>query len=301
MTGISNVSRKRVWFITGCATNSLGWYIALSALSRGDYVIVTSRNPSKNIAAPLSTHPNATLLALDVFWPESRISETVAAAIAAHGHIDILVNSAGGALAGPIEETSTEQMKDHYHLNVFSPIIISKLALPHMRSRRSGTIIMLGSIAAWGDHNSSGWGLYCSTKSALIAVSKTLREEVAPFGIAVTVVEPGYFRTEVLNSSRGMAIADYKGQIEDYAEMNKGLWEMVETTNGKQAGDPKKGGEKMVQAILMEEPDFARWRKDGLPERWGLGDDAAPHIEERLNYEMTTLARWKGLTGDVSF
>ena len=164
--------------------------------------------------------------------------------------------------------------------------------------------MFLGSIAGWFSSSmATGWGCYCAGKMALIAITKALRTEVKPFGITVTMCEPGFFRTPILSSAsgRGIVYGELKGTIDDYNESMGKFYSMIEMANGNQPGSPEKGGERIVQA-LKGEGALEGWNKgpDAIPERWGLGDDSYQPVEAFLKEEGENLMKWKGLTQGVN-
>src|SRR6516165_4468477 len=186
-----------VWFITG-ASRGFGLEITKVALERGDSVVATARNPQSVIDALPDAGARLLAVELDVHRP-AQITAAVDAAIAKFGRIDVLINNAGRGLLGAVEEASDAAVRAVYDTNVFGTLNVLRAVLPTMRDQRGGRVINLSSIGGFA--GSAGWGIYNSTKFAVEGFSEALAKEVAPLGILVTIVEPGYFRTDFLDGS----------------------------------------------------------------------------------------------------
>ncbi|HEY8337615.1 MAG TPA: SDR family NAD(P)-dependent oxidoreductase, partial [Tardiphaga sp.] len=201
---------ERVWMITG-ASRGLGARMAEAALAHGDAVVATARNAA-DVAKRFGDHPALLGVSLDV-TDEAQAARAVDAAIARFGRIDVLVNNAGFGLLGAVEEATADEVRKLYETNVFGLLNVTRAALPSMRARRSGHVLNLSSLG--GHQSGPGFGLYCSTKFAVEGINQALHKELAPLGIHVTAVEPGYFRTEFLEGNSlavsPKLIADYEG------------------------------------------------------------------------------------------
>lgn len=184
----------RTWFITG-ASRGLGALIAEQALRIGDAVIATARNP-EDVSVRLGSHSNLLAVRLDV-TREADAHHAVAEGIKHFGRIDILINNAGFGVLGAVEETSASETERLFATNVFGLLNVSRAVLPHMRRQRSGHVINISSIGGYQAY--MGWGVYGSTKFAVEGISEAMHQELAPLGINVTVVEPGFFRTDFLD------------------------------------------------------------------------------------------------------
>jgi len=184
----------RTWLITG-ASRGFGTLIAERALRAGDAVIATARKP-QDITDRLGEHPNLLALRLDV-TREDEAHQAVAEGIKRFGRIDVLINNAGFGVLGAVEETSASETERLFATNVFGLLNVTRAVLPHMRARRRGRIINISSIGGYQAY--MGWGVYGSTKFAVEGISEALHQELAPLGIQVTVVEPGFFRTDFLD------------------------------------------------------------------------------------------------------
>ncbi|KAH7346809.1 3-oxoacyl-reductase [Rhexocercosporidium sp. MPI-PUGE-AT-0058] len=279
---------SKVWLITGCSSG-FGSEIAQQALARGDTVIATARNPSK------LTHLSslgATTLALDVTAPGTAIEAVIATAISKHSRIDILVNNAGAVLEGAIEETSDAEAKANFNVNVFGTLAVTRAVLPYMRKERAGVIAGLGSVGGW--YGSVGCGVYCSTKWALAGLFDALKGEVKHLGIEVTLIEPGYFRTDLLAEGNKVT-ADMV--IDEYKPVMDPLREALERYNHNQPGDPVKGSKLIVEALT----GTGRCEGRTLPLRLGMGSDYVATVEGILEQSRKNLEDWKDLSLSTDF
>lgn len=178
----------KTWFITG-ASRGFGARIAELALAKGDNVVATARNP-KGVTD--GKHKNLLAVALDV-TDEAQAKAAADAAVERFGRIDVLLNNAGFGLLGAVEEAAPADVEAVYRTNVFGLLAVTRSVLPYMRAARSGRILNISSIG--GYRGGPGFGVYSSTKFAVEGLSEALHAELAPLGIHVTVIEPGYFRT----------------------------------------------------------------------------------------------------------
>jgi NAD(P)-dependent dehydrogenase (short-subunit alcohol dehydrogenase family) len=279
----SSNQETRVWFITGCSSG-FGQALAETVLERGERVVLTARNPHqvKDLAA---SFPNRTLaVQLDVTKPEE-IREAVKQAIANFGRIDVLVNNAGCEVAGVIEEVCDQEVRREFETNFFGVLEVLRAVLPHMRQQRSGHILNFSSIASFGA--GAGGGIYGSSKLALEGISGSLAAEVAPFGIKVTIVEPGAFRTNFFK--RSYVLTDT--QIEDYKPLIDEIRQAVYEHDGKQVGDPKKAAFAMIKVVDSDNP----------PIRLALGADTVETIEGALEFMKAELDAWREVSINTTF
>ncbi|KAL1606465.1 hypothetical protein SLS60_003869 [Paraconiothyrium brasiliense] len=274
-----------VWFITA-ASSGFGHYLALEALARGHHVIASGRTVSKLAALKQA---GAHTVTLDVTSPLEEIKQVAEDAVARYGYITHLVNAAGYALVGAVEETSPSEDYDSFNTNVFGVLNVTKAFLPYLREGTGHrTICNFGSIASWT--GGPGAALYYSAKWAVSGLSEALREEVAPFGISVTVAEPGYFRTGFLNP--GAAIQS-KERIQAYEESAVGeTRRALNQTDGKQMGDVVKGCR--VLADVLTKSGVAEGKE--VPVRVALGSDSPPTIREKIRQTEKLLDEWEGVT-----
>ena len=174
-----------VWFITG-ASRGFGLEIARAALARGDSVVAAARD-RQVVERELGRSERLLAVELDV-TDERQAQEAVSAALARFGQIDVLVNNAGRGLLGAVEESSAEEVRSVFAVNVDGLLTVTRAVLPAMRSRRSGRILNISSVGGFGAW--PGWGVYCATKFAVEGLSEALHAELLPLGISVTVIEP---------------------------------------------------------------------------------------------------------------
>lgn len=273
----------RTWLITG-ASRGFGALIAEQALNAGDAVIATARKPA-DVTARLGEHPNLLAVRLDVTREEDA-HEAVAAGIARFGRIDVLVNNAGFGVLGAVEETSAAETERLFATNVFGVLNVTRAVLPHMRRQRSGHVINISSLGGYQAY--MGWGVYGSTKFAVEGISEALQQEVAPLGIHVTVVEPGFFRTDFLDEQ---SLVKTALELADYDETVGAMRTFAATANHAQPGDPAKFAEAMLALANAEQP----------PLRLPLGSDALARIEQKHAQVEAELRAWRTLTLSTDF
>jgi NAD(P)-dependent dehydrogenase (short-subunit alcohol dehydrogenase family) len=259
------MTTKQVWLITG-AGRGLGIDIAKFALSAGHAVVATGRDPEK-VAAAIGNHDGLLTVKLDVTRPEEA-QAAVEAAVKNFGRIDVLVNNAGNFYAGFFEELSPEQIRNQVEALLFGPMNVTRAALPVMRKQRSGLLITLSSTA--GITGQMFCTAYASAKFGIEGWIESLSLEIAPFGIRSMLIEPGFFRTELLsNDSTTYA----KPSIDDYAERTKETVAAWNSMNGKQGGDPAKLAKAIVRLAGLKEP----------PARFAGGADAVQTFKAKAN------------------
>jgi NAD(P)-dependent dehydrogenase (short-subunit alcohol dehydrogenase family) len=260
---------SKVWFITG-AGSGIGAATARAALKAGDRVVATGRNLDKvRKALGDIAGESVAFVALDV-TSEAQAKTAVEEAVSAFGHIDVLVNNAGYSLLGNFEEVTTEETQSLMATNFYGVMFVMRAILPVMRKQRSGRIINISSLA--GVIGYKHCGPYSATKFAVEGLSQAVALEVEPFGIRITTVAPGFFRTDLLDAGN----AKYaKSSIADYAAEGtaEAMWSGYD---GKQQGDPEKLGDVLVTIAGMDHP----------PRQFLAGSDAlgafTPVIEARL-------------------
>jgi NAD(P)-dependent dehydrogenase (short-subunit alcohol dehydrogenase family) len=272
----------RVWFITG-ASRGFGALIAKEALARGDAVVATARDP-KTITAQLGEHETLLAARLDV-TREDQAHEAVAAALKRFGRIDVLVNNAGYGLLGAVEEASAAEVERLFATNVFGLLNVTRAVLPAMRRQRTGHVINMSSVGGYVGF--PGWGVYGSTKFAVEGLSEALHAELAPLGIKVTVVEPGYFRTDFLDNRSLTTVAP----IADYASSAGATRRAAVEQNHAQQGDPSKLAKAMLVLVDAAEP----------PLRLALGSDTIERVEKKNAAVAAELAAWRALSLSTDF
>ncbi|SEI52956.1 oxidoreductase [Pseudomonas sp. NFACC07-1] len=272
-------SLKRNWLITG-VSSGFGRILAQAALARGDSVAGTLRRAEQIAEFEALAPGRAHGICLDVTDFE-RIPPAIAEALAALGHIDILVNNAGYGLFGAIEEASPREFERVMDTNFTGPLRLIQAVLPHMRSRGKGNIINFSSLA--GVIGMPGVGLYCSAKFALEGMTESLAAELAPFGIEVTLVEPGGFRTNFAGSS--LAIVAEPIAAYDSTPAGK-TRQHISSYYGREPGDPVKGMQAVLQ--MLDAPK--------APLRLVLGADAVKAIREKLARATGELEAWESVS-----
>ncbi|MBS0031174.1 oxidoreductase [Chitinophaga sp. 22321] len=272
------MNNNKVWFVTG-ASKGLGRSFVLQLLDQGYKVAATSRNLDdlRKIAA----HDNFLPLSVDL-KSETSVKAAVDATIQQFGSIDVLVNNAGFGQIGSLEELSDAEARSSFDVNVFGLLNVTRAVLPHMRAQQSGHIFNISSIAGFTGAF-PGFGIYCATKFAVDGLSESLSAEVKPFGINVTIVAPGYFRTEFLSAgSLGLPA----NQIDAYESVRETQIAHQHQINGNQAGDP----EKAVAAVI----DVAG--AENAPLHLFLGADAYEMAYQKMAAVESDLEAWKTIT-----
>jgi NAD(P)-dependent dehydrogenase (short-subunit alcohol dehydrogenase family) len=254
---------KQVWLITG-AGRGLGTDIAKAALAAGHAVVATGRDPAK-LTAAIGSHARLLAVKLDVTRAEEAQAATVAA-VAKFGRIDVLVNNAGNFYAGFFEELSPEQVRQQIETLLFGPMNVTRAVLPVMRQHRSGLLLTISSTA--GISGGMFCTAYAAAKFGIEGWMESLTPEISPFGIRTMLVEPGFFRTELL--TRG-STTYAEPAINDYAERSRETVAAWRGMDGKQGGDPAKLADAIVKLAALDEP----------PARFAAGADAVQTFEAK--------------------
>ncbi|MGW4444083.1 SDR family NAD(P)-dependent oxidoreductase [Streptomyces sp. NPDC004682] len=274
----------KTWFITG-AGRGLGLEVARAALESGDRVVAAARRPEV-AAAELSGFGDRLLtVRLDV-TDHAAVQAGVDAAVDRFGRIDVLVNNAGYGQLGTFEEISAPAMERQFATNVFGTMAVTRAVLPVMRAQRSGRILTVSSIA--GLRGFEGASAYTATKFALEGWSETLGLEVAQFGIKVTLLEPGFFRTDFLDPSS----ASYGDvDVPDYAEYSAKQKAGYDAANHQQTGDPVRYGRAVVALAASDEP----------PVRFAAGPDSYEIVTNRAETLRVNAEKWRDLSVSTDF
>ena len=278
----------KTWFITG-ANRGIGAEIASAALAAGDRVVVTGRSRQACVDAFGPDSDRVLTLSLDV-TDAGQIAAAVEAAVAHFGRIDVLVNNAGYGHLGMFEETAEADIRAQFETNVFGLFAVTRAVLPVMRRQRSGHVFNLSSLA--GQRGGATASIYCATKFAVEGFSESLADEVKGFGIKVTIIEPGFFRTDFLDAS-SVRLSD--AAIEDYAETWAAMRAFFEGRSHNQAGDPARLADIVVRLAGEAEP----------PLRFCAGTDAVNGIQGKIDLLQRELDRYRDLSvstdGDFEF
>jgi NAD(P)-dependent dehydrogenase (short-subunit alcohol dehydrogenase family) len=263
------------WLITG-SSSGLGRDLARAVLDAGHNAVVTARN-ADSVKDLADVHPDTALaVALDVTAPE-QVAAAVAQGEQRFGGIDVLVNNAGYGYRAAVEEGDDADVATLFATNFFGPVALIKAVLPGMRARRHGAIVNISSIGA--RISPPGSGYYAAAKAALEGMSGSLRKELAPLGISVTVVEPGAFRTEFA----GRSLQQSATVIDDYAETAGKRRKENDTAHGTQPGDPARAARAIITAVEADEP----------PALLMLGPDALRAIRAVIDTQLAELKTWE--------
>ncbi len=240
------MNNKKVWLITG-AGRGMGVDITKAVLAAGDKVVATGRD-TNSIAKAIGEAENLLIVKLDVTNPTDA-ENAVNAAIEKFGRIDVLVNNAANFVAGFFEELTQEQIAQQLQTSLIGPMLVTRAVLPLMRKQRSGHIISISSTA--GLTSLEFCSAYSASKFGLEGFMQALQTEVSPFGITTTIVNPGFFRTELL-TEQSTKYAD--SSIADYNERREQLMQFWKGANGQQTGDPAKLAKALVTIVNEEQP-----------------------------------------------
>jgi NAD(P)-dependent dehydrogenase (short-subunit alcohol dehydrogenase family) len=273
---------KRVWFITGSG-RGMGVDIAQAALAAGHAVVATGRD-TETVADAVSDADDLLVAELDITSLVSA-EAAVRAAVDRFGRIDVLVNNAGNFYAGFFEELTPEQIERSLTTNLVGPMNVTRAVLPVMREQRSGKVVAITSTA--GIVGQEFCSAYAASKFGVEGWMESLRFEVEPFGIRTTIVEPGFFRTELL-TNESTAYADLS--IDDYAERTAQTRPAWEAMSGKQGGDPAKLAKALVTVVEQEQP----------PLRWVAGADAVVTVEQKANELLAQVDAYRDLSSSLA-
>lgn len=272
-----------VWFITGCSSG-LGRALAVAALGRGDRVVASAREVAA--LAPLAAeHPERCRpFALDVTDAPS-IAAAVAGAVEAFGRIDVLVSNAGCGLVGALEECSEEETARIFDVNFFGALRVIRAVLPHFRSQRGGHVVAISAAAAIANY--PGFAAYGAAKRALEGAAESLALEGRTFGLKVTLVQPGPFRTDFV----GRSLARAATTLSDYEASSGKFGRYLGTMDGKQPGDPARAAAAILAAVTAERP----------PLRLVLGPYAQDKAKRTLAAAQRELEAWSAVGGATDF
>jgi NAD(P)-dependent dehydrogenase (short-subunit alcohol dehydrogenase family) len=273
---------KKTWLITG-AGRGMGVDFAKAALAAGHNVVATGRNPGA-VADAVGDADDLLVVKLDVASVQDA-EAAVKAAVDRFGAIDVLVNNAANHYAGYFEELTPEQIERQLTVNLFGSMNVTRAVLPVMRKQRSGHVVTISSTAGFAAY--AGGTAYATSKFAVDGWMESLAPEIAPFGIHATIVNPGFFRTELLTNES----TSYAGEsIEDYAERNRAQREFFQDMNGKQVGDPAKLAQALLTITDQEQP----------PLRFIAGADAIAAAEQTLAERQQQIDAFRELSSSLA-
>jgi len=274
---------KKVWFITG-AGRGMGIEIAQAALAAGHAVVATGRD-SDAVAKAVGTSGDLLVVKLDV-TNRADAESAAGAAIARFGRIDVLVNNAGNFFAGYFEELTPEQIERQLATLLIGPMNVTRAVLPVMRKQRSGHIITISSTA--GLVGFAFCSAYAAAKFGVEGWMESLQQEVAPFGVTTTIVNPGFFRTELLEPA---SVTYAKPSIEDYADRTAEQLKWWQAQSGQQGGDPAKLAQALVTIASATPP----------PRRFIAGADAIATAEQKVADLQAQIAAYRDLSTSLAF
>ena len=273
---------KKVWLVTG-AGRGMGVDIAKAALAAGNAVVATGRRPEA-VSRHYGAQDDLLAVKLDV-TSQADAEAAVQAAVERFGRVDVLVNNAGNFYAGFFEEISADDFRAQVETNLFGPLNVTRAVLPVMRAERSGVVVTMSSSAGLiGQEFTSA---YAASKFAVEGWMESLTPEVAPFGIRTMVVEPGFFRTDLLTPE---STSYAEPSIDDYAERTRQTVAAWTGMNGLQGGDPAKLATALVQLAGSQEP----------PVRWVAGADAVAGVEQKAKDLLAQVDAHRDLSASLA-
>jgi NAD(P)-dependent dehydrogenase (short-subunit alcohol dehydrogenase family) len=274
---------KKVWFITG-ASKGLGLSLVNQLLKAGQSVAATSRNIDELKKAVNADTGKFLPLAVNLA-DEQSVEDAIKATIAKFERIDVVINNAGYGIGGSIEELTDAETRNSFDVNVFGTLNVIRKASPYLRAQHSGHIINIASIA--GIAGATGWAIYAATKSAVIALSEVSAEDLKEFGVKVTVVAPGAFRTSFLTTDSLILAANPIAEYEEVRAIHSKYLKM----DGQQAGDPEKAAAAMISLASMPNP----------PVHLLLGNDAFQRANGKIEALTKEFKDWKAITISTDF
>ncbi|MCF6474643.1 SDR family NAD(P)-dependent oxidoreductase [Nonomuraea sp. MG754425] len=273
----------QTWIITG-ASRGFGRELARAALAAGDHVVAAVREP-ESVRDLADAHPGAFVAAKHDVRDIAAAPVLVAAALERFGRLDVLVNNAGRAVVGAVEEVGDAQLRELMDLHLFGPAALVRAALPAMRERRAGTIVQMSSQG--GRMSFPGVSTYSASKFALEGWSESLAGEVAPFGIRVMLVEPSRFRTGFHTPD----VLEFAEVSETYRDVLAAVRADMAGADGRQEGDPERAAEIIVSLVHGDE----------VPLRLPLGSEAVERISGVYRRGLAEVERWAGTARAADF
>ena len=273
----------KVWFVTGCS-RGFGRALAEAILERGDRLVASARSLESLTDLvtrwPAAVHP----VVLDV-TQEGQIRAAIEEGLRVFGRVDVLVNNAGYGLVGSLEASSPEQIERNFAVNCFGPLRIIQALLPTFRAQKSGHVVNFSAAAAISNY--AGFGIYGAAKCALEGFSEALAQEGRPFGLKVTLVQPGPFRTDFISNS----LEQVAGELPDYAQSAGKFAAFLKSMDGKQPGDAALAAQAILSAVDAPRP----------PLRLVLGRYAIEKTRRGWTQKEAELKAWEsvGLSADA--
>lgn len=279
------MEKQQVWFITG-ASKGFGLELVKQLRQQGHLVAATSRNVAELRQAAGPEAADFLPLAVELA-SEASVGAALAATVAQFGRIDVVANNAGYGQLGSLEELTDAEARANFEVNVFGTLNVVRQALPQLRKQQRGHIFNFSSIAGIMG-NFPGWGIYCATKFAVEGLSESLAAEVAPFGVKVTLVEPGYFRTNFLESG---SLRTAENKLNAYTLVRESEAAHTQQIKGNQPGDPVKAVAAIIAVAAASNP----------PLHLLLGQDAYDIANAKMQAMQDDMAQWKHVTVATGF
>jgi NAD(P)-dependent dehydrogenase (short-subunit alcohol dehydrogenase family) len=279
------MNTRKTWLITG-ASKGLGLTLTKKLLAQGYNVAATSRTIDALKQAVGNYESNFLPLAMDLV-NEADVKKGIDEAIAHFGSIDVIVNNAGYGLMGGLEELSDAEARLNFDVNVFGSLNVIRQALPHLRAQKNGHIFNISSIGGFNG-GFPAFGIYCATKFAVHGFTESLSHEVKPFGINVSLVMPGYFRTSFLEEG---SIVSPKNEIEEYVNVRAMQKAHQETINANQPGDPEKAADVFIAVAQEKDPALHLF----------LGEDAYQSASDKITLVQKDMALYKEVATSTGF
>lgn len=277
--------QRKTWLVTG-ASKGLGLTLAKQLLSQGYNVAATSRNIQILETALGQKSEQLLPLAMDLSNEED-VAEKIQMAISHFGSVDVVVNNAGYGLMGGLEELTDAEGRDNFEVNVFGMLNVIRKILPHFRENSNGHIFNISSIGGFNG-GFPAFGIYCATKFAVSGLTESLFHEVKPFGIDVTLVMPGYFRTNFLSEG---SIVKPKIEIEAYQNVRAVQKSHLDEINANQPGDPEKAVAVLIAVANMESPKLNLF----------LGADAYQLAKDKIELIQSDMLSYESIATQTSF
>jgi NAD(P)-dependent dehydrogenase (short-subunit alcohol dehydrogenase family) len=278
-------STKKVWYITG-ASKGLGLSLVKQLLAAGYSVAATSRNLADLETAVGKDQQGFLPLSVNL-KDEASVKESIEATVKTFGRIDVVVNNAGYGLLGSLEELSDAESRANFEINVFGTLNVIRNAMPYLREQQSGQIFNISSIGGFSGRF-PGFGIYCATKFAVAGLSESLAHEAKAFGVNVTVVYPGYFRTNFLTAD---SLSVPANQIDAYADVRASQQAHQESINGNQPGDPEKAVAALITVAESTNP----------PINLFLGEDAYALADQKMLSIQQDMDAWEKVSTATAF
>jgi len=276
---------KKVWFVTG-ASKGLGLTLVKKLLQNGFCVVATTRNSEVLTAEIGSTSDSFLPLAVDL-TNNTDVKKAIEKSIAHFGKIDVIVNNAGYAQIGTLEELTEAESKENFEVNAFGTLNVVRNVMPYLRSQRSGHIFNISSVGGLFA-GFPGWGIYCATKFAVAGFTEALAEEAKIFGVHATVVYPGYFRTNFLSQG---SVKTPTSPINDYETARQSEQTHLENISGNQPNDPEKAADVLIAISKEKTP----------PVHLLLGNDVYDILKLKMDNITKEVEQWKNHTLATTF